>query len=183
MQFRRNGVLAVAAAALLALGAAGDARADAVTDWYGHAQAAILAPAPTAHASTLSFAMVQGAVYDAVNAIDDGYTPYLVRPRANPWDSKEAAVAAAAFDVLKALPPTQLQALQAQYDASLGTVANGPAKTSGIAVGQAAAAAMLAARANDGRGGPFTFVVGPHRARGVRARPTSASSPRRGSAT
>jgi hypothetical protein len=159
MHVQRRSALVLAAAALV-LGAPASARADAVTDWYSNAQTAILTPAPTAHASALSFAMVQGAVYDAVNAIDGGYTPYLVKPRANPWDSKEAAVAAAAFDVLKVLLPAQLPTLQAQYDASLLAIRDGPKKASGIRVGQAAAAAMLAARANDGRGGPFTFVVG-----------------------
>ena len=50
------------------------ARADTVTDWNGYASTAIVAtatqPPPVA---VLSFAMVQGAVYDAVNAIDRGH--------------------------------------------------------------------------------------------------------------
>ena len=48
--------------------------------------------------------MVQGAVYDAVNAIDGGHQPYLVSPPANASDSKEAAVATAAFRVLVGFP-------------------------------------------------------------------------------
>jgi hypothetical protein len=53
-----------------------------VTDWSLYAQSAILgtSPPPTAHASVLSFAMVQGAVYDAVNGIDGGHGPYLATP-------------------------------------------------------------------------------------------------------
>src|SRR5262249_12870544 len=43
---------------------------------------------------------------------------------------------------------------------SLSAIPDGPAKTGGISVGEAAAAHMLAARQNDGRGGPFTFVIG-----------------------
>jgi PAP2 superfamily len=39
-------------------------------------------------------------------------------------------------------------------------VPDGPAKTGGVEVGEASAATMLATRANDGRGGPFTFVFG-----------------------
>ena len=42
-------------------------------------------------AAVLSFAMVQGAVYDAVNAIDRGHRPYLTEPPARPSDSKDAA--------------------------------------------------------------------------------------------
>jgi hypothetical protein len=53
-----------------------------------------------------------------------------------------------------------LATLQPLYDGSLAAVPPGPARAGGIAAGEAAAAAMLAARANDGRGGPFTFVFG-----------------------
>ena len=81
MQFRLSRGLVAGFAALVALCAPAVARADAVTQWNINAQAAILASGPTSHVSTLSFAMVQGAVYDAVNAIDGGYQPYLVRPR------------------------------------------------------------------------------------------------------
>ena len=104
--------------------------------------------------------MVQGAVYDAVNAIDGGRQPYLVAPSAEPWYSTEAAVAAAAFRVLVGLFPAQESALLVEYNASLASIDDGPAKAGGIGVGEASAAAMLAARANDGRFGPFTVVEG-----------------------
>jgi len=122
------------------------------------------------HVAVLGLAMVQGAVYDAVNAIDGRHRPYLIAPAANGTDSKEAAAATAAFRVLVGFPertpalpglvPTQLSALQTSYDATLATVSDGPAKTNGIAIGEAAAAAMLTARMNDGRGGMFTFTPG-----------------------
>ena len=139
------------------------ARADTVTDWNETASTAIVStagqPPPVA---ALSFAMVQGAVYDAVNAIDRGHRPYLVQPAARPTDSKDAAAATAAFRVLVALFPEQQTTLQARYDASLAAVADTPpgAKAAGIAVGEQAAAAMLADRADDGRFGPFTPVTG-----------------------
>ena len=86
----------VGVAALCWMMAPAPARADTVTDWNGYASTAIVAtagqPPPVA---VLSFAMVQGAVYDAVNAIDRGYRPYLVQPPSNPTDSKEAAAATA----------------------------------------------------------------------------------------
>src|SRR5207247_6491644 len=111
--------------------------------------------------SALSRAMVQGAVYDAVNAIDRGHRPYLAAPQANPWDSKEAAASTAAFEVLKALLPAQLATLRQLYDPYMSGLPDQPqgAKAGGAAAGGAAAAAMLAARANDGRGGgPGTLV-------------------------
>ncbi len=153
-------------AVLAALGSPGVARGDAVTQWNVHASDAILAAGPTAHASTLSFAMVQGAVYDAVNAIDGGHEPYLIKPAADPADSTDAAVATAAYRVLVAVVPaaqTDAQAkLAAQYTAALAAVPEGAAKAGGIAAGEAAAARMLAERADDGRNPstPFPFVFG-----------------------
>jgi hypothetical protein len=108
----------------------------------------------------LNLAIVQGAVYDAVNAIGGGHRPYLAAPAADPSDSKPAAAATAAYRTLVGLFPTQQATLQPLYAASLSGVPDGPAKMGGIEVGEASAAAMLAARANDGRGGPFTFVFG-----------------------
>jgi len=135
---------------------------DAVTDWNLYAANAILGTArqPPAVAA-LSFAMVQGAVYDAVNAIDRTHEPYLVAPPASPSGSKEAAVAAAAFDVLTALFPAQLATLKPVYDAALAGIPESVAKTDGIAVGNAAAEAMLAAREDDGRFGPAPPVPPP----------------------
>jgi hypothetical protein len=155
--------ICVSVAALCAMIAPALARADTVTDWNGYATTAIVAnaaqPPPV---SVLSFAMVQGAVYDAVNAIDGGHRPYLAQPAAGPSDSKDAAAATAAFRVLVALFPTQQPTLQSLYDASLAAVVDTPpgAKAGGIAAGEAAAAAMLSARENDGRFGPFTPVIG-----------------------
>ena len=69
--------LIVVAAVVAAFAMPGVARGDAVTDWNTNANSAIFATTPTAHAAVLSTAMVQAAVYDAVNAIAGGYQPYL----------------------------------------------------------------------------------------------------------
>ncbi len=67
--------------------------------------------------STLHMAMVQGAVYDAVNAIDGGHEGYLLTSRvATPTDSKDAAAATAAYKVLLNIVPAQQPALLALYD-------------------------------------------------------------------
>jgi hypothetical protein len=154
---------AATAAVAVALAAPALARADAVTDWNVIASNAIFAPpAPTAHASTLSFAMVQGAVYDAVNAIDGGYQPYLTKPDATPFASVDAAVARAAYRVLAYLLPAQAASLQATYEAKIAGISE-PSRSEGIAVGEAAAAAMIAARTGDGRlpaGTPYPFLLG-----------------------
>jgi hypothetical protein len=105
-RFKKISILPLLGAlAPIALASPTVTRADAVTDWNAIASTAIVTnagqPPPV---SALSFAMVQGAVYDAVNAIDRGYQPYLVQPNANPTDSKEAAVATASFRVLVGFP-------------------------------------------------------------------------------
>src|SRR5215831_5323717 len=155
------------ALALITLALPVVARADAVTDWNAIASTTIVVnagqPPPV---SALSFAMVQGAVYDAVNAIDRGHQPYLVQPPSSPTDSKEAAAATAAFRVLVGFPdlpglfPAQLTTLQPQYDAYIAALTDNPpgSKAAGIAIGETTARAMLTARLNDGRfGSPPTL--------------------------
>src|SRR4051795_1262443 len=113
---------ALVCAAMLVAPAA-SARADTVTDWNGYASTAIVGtaaqPPPVA---VLSFAMVQGAVYDAVNAIDRGHRAYLPQPPADASASKDAAAATAAYRVLVSLFPAQQPTLQPLYDASLAGV-------------------------------------------------------------
>jgi len=135
---------------------------NAVLAWNIHAQTAIYEVArqsPTA--GTRSFAMAQGAVYDAVNAIaGTPYEPYLVAPSADRGDSVPAAVATAAYRVLLSLFPAQADALRAQYDAALADIPDGHAERGGIRVGQAAAAAMIASRRDDGAFSDATWPVG-----------------------
>jgi hypothetical protein len=151
--------------------ARGEASVNAAIEWNAIASTAIMTTAgQPPHAAVLSLAMVQGAVYDAVNAIDGGHQPYLTAPPAQSGDSKEAAAATAAFRVLVGFPervpplgglvPAQLSTLQPLYDTSLASVPDGSAKADGVAVGEAAAASMLTTRQHDGRGGTFTFVPG-----------------------
>ena len=99
MRFMRPRWLIVAGALVAAFASPGVARGDAVTDWNSYANAAIFATTPTAHAAVLKTAMVQAAVYDAVNAIAGGYRPYLPTAAADPMYSQDAAAATAAFRV------------------------------------------------------------------------------------
>src|SRR5438132_12063869 len=163
-QFKKILILPLLIAlALVALASPTVARADAVTDWNLIASNAIVVtagrPPPV---SALSFAMVQAAVYDAVNAIDRTHQPYLPEPPSNPTDSKEAAAATAAFRVLVGFPdlpglfPAQLPTLQPLYDAYIAGLPDNPpgSKAAGITIGETTGRAMLVARMNDGRFGP-----------------------------
>jgi hypothetical protein len=154
---------AVMVTAAVAFAAPAVARADTVTEWNVNATGLIFGLGQGPQISIPHLAMVHGAVYDAVNAIDRSREGYLLAsPVGSPSDSKEAAAATAAYRVLKSLylAPPQQATLDAQYAASLAGIPDGPEKDGGIAVGEAAAAAMMAARANDGRFGAFRFSVG-----------------------
>jgi hypothetical protein len=157
---RKRFILAVAV--LAAMTAPGVARADTVTQWNSNASTALMGVAgQPPQVSVTHLAMVHGAVYDAVNAIDGGYEGYLLTSKvATPFDSKDAAAAAAAYGVLSHLVPAQQAVLDAQYAASLAGIPDGTQKTRGIAVGSAAAAAMIAARTDDGRFGAYRFTIG-----------------------
>jgi hypothetical protein len=135
---------------------------NAVVVWNANAQTAVYEVARQGpYVAPRSFAMVQGAVYDAVNAIaGTPYQPYLIAPRAHRGDSADAAVAAAAHRVLVSLFPAQTATLDDMYATSLAAIPDGRGKTGGIAVGAATADAMIAARLNDGAFGPQTWTVG-----------------------
>ncbi|MEV4395730.1 vanadium-dependent haloperoxidase [Nonomuraea sp. NPDC049607] len=150
---------------------------NAVIVWDRNAQTAIWDVAgQQPQVQARSFAMVHGAVYDAVNAIaGTPYQPYLIAPRADGGESAEAAVATAAFRVLNKLFPAQQARLTTQYDEYLATIADGRAKRRGIAVGDQAAAAMIAARENDGAFGDQTWPTGTEPGRWRPTPPTNAS--------
>src|SRR5207245_6017891 len=82
-----------------------------------------------------------------------------------PGASVDAAVAAATRTALLKLIPAQQTAIDADYQALLGTVPDGPAKTNGVAVGEQAAPAVLASCANDGSVAPDAYR--PHAIAGV----------------
>jgi hypothetical protein len=164
------------AVVLVTAGLAGPALAassDSVLTWNTHAVEA-LTNAPTAATpgagqtppvAVLHMAMVQAAVYDAVNAIAGGYQPYLEGlPAAPASASVDAAVATAAHDVLTGLTPplpaVVRDRLDALYAGSLAAIADGANETAGIAIGAAAAAAMLASRVGDGRYTALSYTVG-----------------------
>ena len=113
--------------------------------------------------AALHVAMVQGAIYDAVNAIDGGHKPYLPGLSAPSGASQAAAVAqAGARCPVSASPRRRIRrsgpGSTACSTASLGLIDRRTAKTAGITIGEQAAAAMLAARANDGRTDVEPFV-------------------------
>ena len=164
IRYRTRGLLVCAALAVL-LVVPGVARADVLNDWNLLAQNEAVLIRPTAHGQTRGMAMVQGAVFDAVNALEPRYKPYLLdtaKLKAQPFGSRDAAIATAAHNVLVAIvDPARVAALDAAYAKTLEPIQAGPTKDEGVRVGAAAASAMLAARAADGYMAPFTFDLRP----------------------
>jgi membrane-associated phospholipid phosphatase len=109
---------------------------------------------------TRAGAMVQAAVHDALNAIDRRYEPYAIDFTAAAGASADAAVCAAAHDTLLGMFPYEQTTLDALYDALLAGIADGQSKTDGISAGQTAAAAILAARANDNSAPNTSYTYG-----------------------
>jgi hypothetical protein len=98
------------------------------------------------------------AVFEAVNAITGDYKPYLGTVAGARGASAEAAAVAAAYRVLATYFPASLPALSAARTTSLAAIPDGSAKDAGIAVGEAAANAMITLRANDGSTPPEFYV-------------------------
>ncbi len=102
-------------------------------------------------------AITQLAVFEAVNAIDKDFEPYLGTITAPSGASPEAAAVAAAHAVLENYFPGSASALDAAYAASLAGIPDGNAKQQGIGVGEAAAAALIALRNGDGSTPPAFY--------------------------
>ena len=132
-----------------------------VTDWNTFASAAIVANgAKSPPASTVYFAYTSIAVYDAVNAITGQYQPFYYRFAAPANASAGAAAAAAAHRVLVNYFPSQQTALDSQYSTSLAGIADGGDQAAGVALGEAAAAALISARLGDGVEANITYTPG-----------------------
>lgn len=146
---------------LLAVGlsflAAPRAHADPVTEWATNACDIAVAGKLPAGGAYRAMAVVQTAVYEAVNAITKRYPSGRGPVQAAAGASVEAAVAAANRATLTALVPAQQAATEKAYQAALATLPDGKAKTDGIAVGERAAAAILAQCAKDGYDAPDSY--------------------------
>jgi hypothetical protein len=130
---------------------------DQVLVWNQHAIDEVIA---TQGAGALQYlAPVHGAMYDAVNAIEGGYRPYLIAPSAEPTYSEDAAAATAAYQVMLWLFPGRATQLAGYYDDSLAAIPDGPEEQGGIEVGMAAARAMIDRRHDDGRPGTPSFTT------------------------
>src|SRR5438132_12706045 len=133
---------------------------DMVLRWNSALLAALRTASPRTPIATRAAAIVQAAVYDAVNSIDQSYTPYLAMIPAPAGASLEAAAAQAAHDALVGLFPSQASVLDLELKGALQGIKDNDAKSAGIQVGQTAAQHILAARATDGSDKVIDYTPG-----------------------
>jgi hypothetical protein len=129
-----------------------------VTQWNDIAESVI--PASAGVTLPRSYAIMHIAMFDAVNSIEGGYTPYRVRVPAPRLASSEAAAAQAARDVLAALLPANT----ATYDTALADRLDDihPLRAQlGVQVGRDVAKKILEWRASDGWSVPQTYTPAP----------------------
>jgi PAP2 superfamily len=167
---------------------------DAVLAWNANAGeaavAACISPVGNPLHESRMYAMTHIAIHDALNAIDRRSVPYAFDGTAGPVASPDAAVAAAARNVLVTLigqlpePPVPqacrtagIASVEADYTAALAAIPDGPAETQGVEVGAAAAAAILTLRADDGSDTPLLDFAYPQGTEPGEYRFTSATFP------
>ncbi len=98
--------------------------------------------------STRAAAMLNGAMYDAFQAVERTHSPFAYG-QMNTAASKEAAAAQAAHDILLHTYPLRGDMLAPGLTTSLSTIADGPAKQAGIDLGKAIAQHYITMRAAD----------------------------------
>lgn len=147
----------VAALAALVAAHACTARAEPVIDANVRA-AEIVSTIPQTPVAVRAMAIVQVAVFDAIQSITGEYQPLVATGSAPEGASVEAAVLSATRTGLLALVPAQRAAIEGDYQTALAKVPEGAPRSDGIAAGERAAKAVLAARATDGANAPDHYV-------------------------
>jgi len=133
--------------------------ADAVTDWNIKANDIIVAGRVGAPPANRALAIANVAVFEAVNAITGRYPASgRITLEAAAGASVDAAVAAAMRGTLGKLLAPQQADVEVAYQAALAALPDGAARSAGIAVGERAAAAIMALRGGDGAAAPDSYV-------------------------
>src|SRR5215510_6710642 len=133
--------LGIAVTVLAAVCVANAKADDPIAAWNEIAEQAVKTVAHPLPVTSVEFAIVHVAIYDAVESIDLRYEPYVTRVP-NATGSLSAAAAKAGHDALVGLFPGQSGNLDTAYANFLATNNLNPSDP-GIAVGAQCAAAIL----------------------------------------
>lgn len=126
---------------------------DRVAEWNQLAMAAVRANRASDADAARLYAMLNVAVYDAVNGVEDAHrrrTPALVAASGPRQANADAAAVSAAHTVLVALDPDRSAAYDVQLAAHLAAMRADGRRTAGVAWGRSVGEQVVAARADDG---------------------------------
>ena len=132
------------------------ARADVVTDWNMTTND-LVAKDIGNNPKLRTLAMVNVAISDAINTVQNRYTRVIATLPAAPGASVEAAAATAAWHILTQIYPKEKAKIEEAYATSLKAIPEGPAMSEGITLGMEVAKAVQADRATDGTSVPDTY--------------------------
>jgi hypothetical protein len=132
------------------------ASANVITDWDEKA-VALIQPRFVPPVAYRAMAIIELAMFEAVNSIDQRYQPYRAVLPTSRDTSQEAAAATAAAVAMTKLVPDVANDVQAALANYLAKLPDGKAKADGVKVGTEAAEAILQARADDGSAAPDAY--------------------------
>jgi PAP2 superfamily len=159
---KRHATTLCAAIAAACLAATSASAGNIVTDWTQIASTTIVKNGgKSPGASSVWFAYASIAAYDAVNAITGQYRPFYYQGSGPANASVDAAVLAASHRVLVNYFPAQKDSLDTSFNSFMAGLAGDPsARDAGVTVGEAAAAALIAARTGDGLEANISYTPG-----------------------
>jgi hypothetical protein len=147
--FRRKLVL-YSAILIVACSSFEAAAQDAVIEWNKRGCDIVGGPNIDTPIGNRILAIMHTAIYEAVNGITGKYPAGELRLNATRGASVDAAVAGASRAVLVKLVPGRSLDIEMLSQKAMAAIPNGPAKDAGFLIGERAATAILAARAEDG---------------------------------
>ena len=132
------------------------ASANVITDWDEKA-VALLQPRFVPPVAYRAMAIIELAMFEAVNSVDQHYQPYRAVLPATRGTSQEAAAATASDKAVTKLVPDAATDIQAALTSYLAALPDGTAKANAVKLGTEAAEAILQARADDGSATPDDY--------------------------
>lgn len=127
----------------------GFAENDMVMYWNDKTSIVLGRPMPQPRRARL-FAITQIAVHDVLNAIKPKFQRYAFKDTREQFANPDAAVASAAYWVIKGLNQQGTFPIDTWYNESLSLIPDGESKELGKVLGKQSADAIIANRANDG---------------------------------
>ncbi len=134
--------------------------ADVVTDWNRTALQAIRTESTPPPLAARNLAIIHVAMFDAANAVERRFEPYLFQPNSPPGTSLESAVIGAASECLLRLYPSQSAIVNQTLSQTLGVIEAGSNRDDGVTLGRLVAILTLAWRGDDGATTTVPYIPG-----------------------